>query len=288
MRAERKKQFVETNPMRVRSGEAVFCYAVMVIMCVIALFPLVWVILASFKKDLLLNPGFTLPDSVYLGGYEKVLTRLGIWKYFLNSAIIATCGTLISITILTMAAYVIARYRFTGRRFVSACFMATMFVPTSALTFPVYHLVKNLGLFNTRTGLILVYACSGIAISFMVIRNYFAIIPRELDEAARIDGASYFQTFLHVMLPIARPGIFTAAVLHWLNMWNEFYWASLLMIDRSRMTVPAILSQFVTSFSTDYNGLLSAIVVIMIPPVLLFSFSSKYFIQALSGGAVKG
>ena len=288
MRVNRKNRILETNPMRVRKGEAVFCYIVMVIMCVIALFPLVWVVLASFKKDLLMNPGFTLPDTIFLGGYEKVLTRLGIWKYFLNSAIIATCGMLISITILTMAAYVIARFKFVGRKLITACFMATMFVPASALTFPVYNLVKTLGLFNTRTGLILVYSCSGIAISFMVIRNYFAIIPKELDDAARIDGASYFETFWKIMLPIARPGIFTAAILHWLGLWNEFYWASLLMIDRTKMTVPAILSQFTTSFSTDYNGLLSAIVVIMIPPIILFAFSSKYFIQALSGGAVKG
>ena len=284
----KKRKTKATNPMRVRKGEAVFCYVIMAVICVIALFPLVWVILASFKKDLLLNPGFTLPDSVFLGGYVKVLTKLGIWKYFLNSAITATCGMLISITILTMAAYVIARYQFVGRKLVTACFMATMFVPASALTFPVYNLVKRFGLFDTRVGLILVYACSGIAISFMVIRNYFATIPGELEEAARIDGASYFQTFFRIMLPIARPGIFTAAILQWLQLWNEFYWASLLMIDRSKMTVPAILSQFTTSFSTDYNGLLSAIVVIMIPPVLLFGFSSKYFIQALSGGAVKG
>ena len=285
---KKKHRIIESNPMRVRKGEAIFCYIVMAVTCVISLFPLVWVILASLKKDLLLEPGFALPESVYLGGYEKVLTKLGIGKYFLNSAIIATCGMLISIVIICMAAYVVARFKFVGRKAVSACFMATMFVPPSALTFPVYNMVKKFGLFDTRVGLILVYACSGIAISFMVIRNYFAIIPKELDEAARIDGASYTKTFFRVMLPIARPGIFTAAILQWLNLWNEFYWASLLMVDRSKMTVPAILSQFTTAFATDYNGLLSAIVIIMIPPILLFTFSSKYFIQALSGGAVKG
>ncbi|MBQ4416175.1 MAG: carbohydrate ABC transporter permease [Butyrivibrio sp.] len=274
--------------MRVRRGEALFCYIVMLVMCVIALFPLVWVVLASFKKDLLMEPGFAFPSSFYFGGYVKVLTRLGIWKYFLNSAICATAGMLLSITMLSMAAYVIARYRFPGRGLITGCFMATMFVPASALTFPVYRMIKNMGMFDTRTGLIFVYACSGIAISFMVIRNYFATIPSELEEAARIDGASYFQIFSKVMLPIARPGIFTAAILQWLQLWNEFYWASLLMVDRSKMTVPAILSQFTTSFSTDYNGLLSAIVVIIIPPVLLFCFSSRYFIEALSGGAVKG
>ena len=187
-----------------------------------------------------------------------------------------------------MSAYVIARYNFKGRGIITACFMATMFVPASALTFPVYNLVKNMGMFDTRAGLIFVYACSGIAVSFMVIRNYFATIPHDLEEAARIDGCSYLQVFTKIMLPIARPGIFTAAVLAWLQLWNEFYWASLLVVDRGKMTVPAILSQFTTSFSTDYNGLLSAIVVIIIPPVLLFCFSSKYFIEALSGGAVKG
>lgn len=283
-----KKKAKASNPLAVRGGEAVFGYIVMAIMCLIALYPIVWVIMSSFKADLLANPGFTLPDEICLDGYIRVFTKLGIGKYFVNSAICATIGTLLSIAMLSMSAYVIARYNFKGRGVITACFMATMFVPASALTFPVYNLIKNLGMFDTRAGLIFVYACSGIAVSFMVIRNYFATIPHDLEEAARIDGCSYLQVFTKIMLPIARPGIFTAAVLAWLNLWNEFYWASLLVVDRGKMTVPAILSQFTTSFSTDYNGLLSAIVVIIIPPVLLFCFSSKYFIEALSGGAVKG
>ena len=283
-----KKKAKASNPLAVRGGEAVFGYIVMAIMCLIALYPIVWVIMSSFKADLLANPGFTLPDEICLDGYIRVFTKLGIGKYFVNSAICATIGTLLSIAMLSMSAYVIARYNFKGRGVITACFMATMFVPASALTFPVYNLIKNLGMFDTRAGLIFVYACSGIAVSFMVIRNYFATIPHDLEEAARIDGASYLQVFTKIMLPIARPGIFTAAVLAWLNLWNEFYWASLLVVDRGKMTVPAILSQFTTSFSTDYNGLLSAIVVIIIPPLLLFCFASKYFIEALSGGAVKG
>ena len=283
-----KQKIKESNPMSVQKGEAVFCYIIMAIICIIALFPIIWVVISSFKADLLANPGFTLPDEICLDGYIRVFTKLGIGKYFVNSAICATIGTLLSITMLSMSAYVIARYNFKGRGVITACFMATMFVPSSALTFPVYNLIKNMGLFDTRMGLIFVYACSGIAVSFMVIRNYFATIPAELEEAAKIDGCTYFQTFTKIMLPIARPGIFTAAVLAWLQLWNEFYWASLLMIDRAKMTVPAILSQFTTSFGTDYNGLLSAVVVTIIPPVILFCCASKFFIEALSGGAVKG
>lgn len=284
----RKNRMKTTNPLEVNKGEAVFGYIIMFFMCLIALFPIVWVVISSFKADLLANPGFSLPTEICLDGYIRVFTKLGIGKYFLNSLICATFGTLLSIGMLSMSAYVIARFNFKGKNLITACFMATMFVPSAALTFPVYNLVKNMGLFDTRTGLVFVYACSGIAVSFMVIRNYFATIPVELEEAARIDGCSYLQVFLKIMFPIARPGIFTAAVLAWLNLWNEFYWASLLIVDRTKMTVPAILSQFTTSFSTDYNGLLSAIVVIIIPPVLLFTCSSKYFIEALSGGAVKG
>ncbi|MDD3337323.1 MAG: carbohydrate ABC transporter permease [Lachnospiraceae bacterium] len=282
------KKIKENNPMGVQKGEAIFGYIVLGVICVIALFPIIWVVLASFKGDLLAEPGFTLPKALVFDGYIKVLTKLGIWKYFLNSAITATCGAVLSIIMLSMSSYIIARFQFRGKKLITACLMATMFVPVSALTFPVYNLIKNMGLFDTRLGLIFVYTCSGIAISFMVIRNYFATIPVELEEAARIDGCTYVQTFVKIMFPIARPGIFTAGVLAWLQLWNEFYWGSLLVIDRTKMTVPAILSQFTTSFSTDYNGLLSAIVVIIIPPVILFCCCSKFFIEALSGGAVKG
>lgn len=283
-----KKKIKAANAMEVKKGEAIFGYIVMAIISIIALFPIVWVVMSSFKKDLLANPGFALPESIFLGGYVKVFTNLGIMKYFLNSFIIATTGTILSITVFTMASYVAARYEFKGKKILTASIMATMFVPPAALTFPVYHLIKNMGLFNNRLGLIFIYTCYEIAVTFMVIRNYFATIPKELEEAAKIDGCSYFQTFTKIMLPIARPGVFTAAVLHWLKLWNEFYWASLVITDREKMTVPAILSQFTTSFQTDYNGLLSAIVVIVIPPILLYAFSSKFFIEALSGGAVKG
>ena len=113
-------------------------------------------------------------------------------------------------------------------------------------------------------------------------------IPRELEEAARIDGCGYVQTWVKVIFPIARPGIMTAAVLAFLNNWNEYYWASLVLITREKLTVPALLSTFTTAFNTNYNGLFSAMVVIILPPVILYCVFSKFFIEALSGGAVKG
>ena len=151
-----------------------------------------------------------------------------------------------------------------------------------------YNLVNRLGIYDTRLALIMIYACSGIAVSFFVIKNYYDNVPRELEEAARIDGCSYAQTWWYVILPIARPGILTAAVLAFLNNWNEYYWASLVIIDRAKLPVPALLSTFTTSFTTNYNGLFSAMVVIILPPIILYVAFNKFFIEALSGGAVKG
>ena len=184
------------NRIRDRApGQVVLGYAVLAAMIVVALVPLVWTFLSSLKADPLMEPGMTLPKKVCLDGYVTVLTKLEIGRYFLNSLFCATISVLISLTHISMSSYVIARMRFRGRGLITALLMSTLFIPGIALTFPVYNLVNKLGLYNTRWGLIFIYSCSSIAMSFFVIRNYFATIPRELEEAARIDGCSYAQTF---------------------------------------------------------------------------------------------
>ena len=209
-------------------------------------------------------------------------------RYFGNSMWIAGMSVVLSMLMISMSAYVVARMDFKGKKLVSMMLYSTMFIPATALTYPVYNLVNRLHIYNTRAALIFIYACSGIAISFIVIRNYYGNIPKELEEAARIDGCGYIQTWWRVIFPIARPGILTAAVLAFLNNWNEYYWASLVIIDREKMTVPALLSTFTTAFRTNYNGLFSAMVVIILPPVILYCVFNKFFVEALSGGAVKG
>lgn len=283
-----KKRSKEVNLNTQGKIGKIFSYIGMVIVCFISLFPLMWTFLSSLKVDPLKEPGLSFPKQISFDGYITVFRDMGIMGYFLNSFCVAAISVAISITIITMSAYVVARMDFKFKKVISVCLMSTLFIPATSLTFPVYNLVTKLGLYNKRGGLILIYTCMGIAISFMVIKNYFLTIPKELEEAACIDGCSYTQTFFKIMLPIARPGIMTAAVLAFMNYWNEYYWSSMVLLDREKMTVPALLSQFTTSFSTNYNGLFSAIVVIVIPPIILFCCCSKFFVEALSGGAVKG
>lgn len=269
-------------------GTRIFTYICLIWALIVSLVPLIWLVLSSFKKDPLARPGFMLPESICLDGYISTFVDLNVMRYFGNSLFISIVSVVISILMISMSAYVVARMEFKGKGLVNALLYSTMFIPATALTYPVYNLVNRLGLYDTRSALILIYACSGIAVSFFVIKNYYDNIPRELEEAARIDGCGYIQTWVRVIFPIARPGIMTAAVLAFLNNWNEYYWASLVMIDRTKLTVPALLSTFTTSFRTNYNGLFSAMVIIILPPIILYCVFSKFFVEALSGGAVKG
>lgn len=265
-----------------------FTYIGMIIICFISLFPLVWVFISSLKADPMAEPGFALPKALCFDGYVTVFRDMKILQYFFNSFVIAGISVILSIAMISLSAYVVARMEFKLKPLVSALLMSTLFIPPTAMTFPVYNMINTLNLNDTCQGLILIYTCSGIAVSFMIIRNYFATIPKELEEAAQIDGCTYFGTFVRIMFPIARPGIMTAGVLAFLTYWNEYYWASMVLTTKEIKTVPAILAQFTTAFSTNYNGLFSAIVVILIPPVLVYCCCSKFFVEALAGGAVKG
>ena len=269
-------------------GTKIFTYICLIWALLVALVPFVWLILSSFKSDPLARPGFMLPESICLDGYIATFKDLHVMRYFGNSLLISGVSVVISIVMISMSAYVVARMDFKGKGLVNVLLYSTMFIPATALTYPVYNMINRMKLYDTRSALILIYSCSGIAVSFFVIKNYYTNIPKELEEAARIDGCGYMQTWAKVIFPIARPGIMTAAVLAFLNNWNEYYWASLVMIDRNKLTVPALLSTFTTSFRTNYNGLFSAMVIIILPPIILYCIFSKFFVEALSGGAVKG
>ena len=146
----------------------------------VALLPLVWLVLSSFKEDPMARPGFMLPESVYLEGYISTFRDLHVMRYFGNSLFISLVSVVISITMISMSAYVVARMDFKGKKLVNILLYSTMFIPATALTYPVYNLVNRLHLYDTRGALILIYSCSGLAMSFFVIKNYYLNIPQEM------------------------------------------------------------------------------------------------------------
>ncbi len=260
-------------------------YFVIALVLLISLYPIFWVIISSFKK---VPGGLELPTEWVFDGYVTIFTKLQVWRYFLNSFIVTTASTFISIMVVSMSAYISARMEFKLKGLITAMFASTLFVPAISISFPIYRFIRDLGLKDTLSGLIFVYSGLGIAITFFIIRSYFLTIPKEMEEAAQVDGCGYVGTYFKIIMPIARPGLTTAGILAFLNNWNEYYFASILLTDKSKMTIPALLGQFKTAYTTDLNGTFSAIVVAVVPTIILFCFASEVFVKSLTAGAVKG
>ena len=263
----------------------VFRYFIMALVLIISVYPILWVFISSFKEK---PGGLGLPEKPSFDGYVTIFTKLDIHTYFFNSIVITAISTIVSVTIIAMAAYVVSRMEFKGRWLVSLMFSTTLFIPSVSISFPIYRMLGNLGLKDTRLGVILIYSGLGIAVTFFILESYFRSIPKEMEEAARIDGCGYEGTFFKVILPIAKPGLSTAAIMAFLNNWNEFYFASILLKSPEKMTIPALLGQFSSAYSKNLNGMFSAIIVAVLPTIVIFCLFSETFMKSLTAGAVKG
>jgi len=197
-RARNKNQEREILIMKLRkikiaatSGK-VFQYFIIIFILMISLYPIIWVFISSFKK---VPGGLSLPTEWIFDGYITIFTKLNVLTYFGNSLFITVIATFLSVIIVTMSAYVCSRLQFRGRTIITFMFASTLFIPQYAISFPIYRLMNTLGLYDTRVGLISVYTGLNIAISFFIIKGYFTSIPKEMEEAAKVDGCSYFGTF---------------------------------------------------------------------------------------------
>lgn len=263
----------------------IFRYLFMASVILISVYPILWVFLSSFKK---VPGGIGLPTEWDFDGYVTIFQKLNIFVYFKNSVMIAVLSTLFSVTFVAMAAYLCARIEFKAKKLIVLMFASTLYIPSIAIGFPIYRFIDKLGLYDTRTGVIFIYSGLGIAITFFILLSYFMSIPKEMEEAAQIDGCGYYKTYIQVILPLAKPGIATAAILTFLNNWNEFYFASLILQTKCNMTIPALLGQFKTAYALDVSGMLSAIIISVLPTIILFCATSNLFVKSLVAGAVKG
>ncbi len=255
----------------------------------VSLYPILWVFTSSFKSRMdIMNSPLKLPTQLFLNGYKEVFTTTPVLTYFKNSLIVATTSTLLSVMIVALAAYVVARFEFKFKNAIVAMFASTLFIPTIAISYPIFRMIKNIGLYDTKAGLILTYMSFNIAVSFFVIRSYILNIPKELDESALIDGAGYGTIFFRIILPIARPGIVSAAIITFLGNWNDFYYALLLTGGDQSRTMPVMVYNFTSSFRGNLCAMFASMVISMLPTILLFSLTSEQIVKSMSDGAVKG
>ena len=267
-------------------------YGFLIFYALLMFVPFVWMVITSFKTQPDSVQMTWIPNPVSLDGWERAFTELvpNIAKLFLNSAIVAGAVTLSNVALGAMAGYAFARLRFRGREVLFVLVLATMMIPDQLRLVPVYQIMFRLGL--TEGGpiqFVSVTLVMGIAaVSVFLMRQYFLSIPRDLEEAAKIDGAGFFTTFLRVMLPLATPAIAAVAILQFQGAWNGFFWPLVLLSDRQNWTLPLGLSQFQDAYTTYWPSLMAVSLLSTIPIIILFVFFQRYFVEGIAAAGVKG
>src|SRR4051794_23746175 len=256
------------------------------------LLPVVWIISLSFKgpsETAAGSPQF-LPKNPTMQNYDDIIHNPDFRDSLVNSFGISAISTVLSVILATLAAYAIARLEFRGKRFVLSIALAIAMFPVVALVGPLFDLWRTLGIFNTWIGLIIPYMSFTLPLAIWTLSAFFREIPWEMEQAAQVDGATSWQAFRKVIVPLAAPGVFTAAILTFFFAWNEFVLAISLTSTTASRTVPAQLSFFVGSdqFNPPYSQLATASVVVTIPIVVLVLLFQRKIVAGLTSGAVKG
>jgi multiple sugar transport system permease protein len=259
----------------------------------IAVFPLYWLFKSSFTTglDLIGSTPLWVPPRLDLSNYERVFSVGLILSFFTNSLKLALLSTFFSITIASLAAYSLTRFRFRGRDTVQRSVLLAYMYPGILLAVPLTLMYAQLGLINSHTGLLIAYVTFSLPFALWLLMAYFETIPHEIDEAARVDGATHPQVFLKIILPLARPGIVTASIFAFLGAWNEFV-LGLVLIQRNELkTVPVGLSLFLQGGPGDtieWGARMAAGVMVIVPSLLFFLVASGRIARGLAAGAVKG
>lgn len=255
----------------------------------ISIIPIIWTLVSSFKtNEEIMESAFSLPGTLKLDNYIMAFRYSPLAEYFGNTLVITVFCILIGLVLFSMSAYVFARFEFRGKSVLIALIGMSMLVPTSALIFPVYKLMNVMGLYNTKAGLVLVYMAIAMPSVLFVLRSYFLTIPKEMEEAAMIDGAGFLRTYVMIMLPLAKPAMATAAILIYMASWNDFLYNLMLSSGNNARTVSVALSQFLSMFGSDYGQLFAASFVVVLPSIILYCLLQKRIESALLAGAVKG
>jgi len=283
---------IDRKPPR---GRLIFTYTGLIAFTAITLYPVALVLKKAFEpgKHFALSPS-PIPSSTTLDHFRHLLGAQGsggellFLRYALNSAAVALATTIVGVALSCTAAYSLSRHRFAGRNTSLTSFLVVQMFPSTLLIMPLYVVLNRLGMLNSLVGLVLVYATTAIPFCVWTLKGYFDTLPRELEEAARIDGASHWGVFFKVVLPLARPGIAITALFSFMTAWNEFILASTFMTEDTSYTLPVLLQSSIGEYSADWGLFAAGAIFTSLPVMVLFYFLQKYLVGGLTAGSVKG
>jgi multiple sugar transport system permease protein len=268
--------------------------AFLLFLLIFTVLPMVWMVLTSLKSQFaaMQYPPQWWPAEPTLDNYFKLLdpsNSVGrdFLRYFLNSLYVSTATTIVGVAVAIPAAYAFSRFRFPGRTFLFFSVLLRNMFPAVVFLMPLFLLMRWLGLVSTHYSLILTYLTFGLPLSIWLLKGFYDNIPIQLEQAARIDGATRFQAFFLIVMPLSTPGIIATSIFSFIGAWNEFIYAATFLNNKDRLTLPVGILRYFTEFATDWPGLMAATFLMSVPVVVLFLVLQKYFVRALTEGAVK-
>ncbi|GAA0472103.1 ABC transporter permease [Actinoplanes capillaceus] len=264
-------------------------HATMIVASLIAIGPIAWVLLSSFKPGYAVQSSeLTLVKDPTLANYEYVLFDTNFPTWFLNSVLVAAFTMLFGIFFSATTGYALSRFNFPGRRSLMMVFLVTQMFPVAILIVPIYTIMANLGLIDTLPSLVIAYLTIAVPFCAWMLKGYFDSIPNSLDEAASLDGCGPFRTFWTVILPLARPAIAVTGFYTFLTAWGEVAYASAFIQSDEKFTLAYGMRQFVPQFNPQWEYLTAAAILVTIPAGIVFLFAQKHLVSGLTSGGTKG
>ncbi|MBQ6121325.1 MAG: carbohydrate ABC transporter permease [Clostridia bacterium] len=271
------------------AASRVAIYVALIIMSVVNLFPFFWLLRSSFmtKNEIFAQPMHWLPDHILYENYREALVRVPFARYFLNSLFVVAINLVGKLLSSTLVAFGFARIDFKGKGFWFTVILGTMMIPWSVLLIPQFIMWSRLGLYNTYWPLTLPSFFLD-AFYVFLLRQFFQTLPRDYDEAARIDGAGYFQIYRLIILPLSKPALMTVGVFTFMNTWNDFMGPLIYLKDSNKYTVSLGLQQFIGQYTTEWHLMMAAATVAVVPMIIVFFFAQRYFIEGMTFAGIKG
>jgi N-acetylglucosamine transport system permease protein len=262
----------------------------LVVWAIIVIVPILWTFLASFKNtNEIFSSPWTLPAELRFENWGRAWTKAHVGRYFLNSVIVVSFATAGTMLFGSMAAYVLARYKFFGNRFLYLLFVSGLAFPTFLAIVPLFKVVQNLGLLNTYTGLVLVYIAYSLPFTIFFLAAFFRTLPNSVAEAALIDGSSHTRTFFQVMLPMSKPGMVSVAIFNIIGQWAQYLLPLVLMTDADKYVLTQGIAQISVNagYEADWSGLFAALSMSILPMIIVYAFFQRQIQAGLTAGAVK-
>jgi len=264
-------------------------HAALVVFCLATLYPVLWVVGMAISPGQGFAQGlWPLPAHPTLDNFSALLGRGLFWRQLANSLLVAALTTGVGLALSVTAAYAMSRWSFPGRRAGLTALLATQMFPATMMSLPLYALLDRLWLLDTLSGLVLVYATTAVPFCVWMLKGYFDTIPKELEEAALLDGASPGQIFLRVVLPLARPALAVTALFSFMTAWNEFILAATFLDGASRFTLPVALQRLVGEYRTEWGLFAAGALIVSAPVMAVFFALQRHLVGGLTAGGVKG